>query len=68
MDSKYVSQKPNGVANCPICRGVILRDFRIDSEKCALSFTLRCPHCQGVSRVSIDNGHIAIAEAEKKTS
>lgn len=66
MDDKYVSKKPNGVANCPVCRGVILRDFKFISENCEVSFTLRCPHCQGTVSVKISEGRITIQEMDKK--
>jgi len=46
VSNKYVSKKGEGIANCPVCRGVLFRDLKIDKENCRISLMMRCPHCQ----------------------
>jgi hypothetical protein len=60
---KFIHDKPNGIAHCPYCRGVLLRDFK-KSENCTCvsSFAMRCPHCEETVRVQMDNGKIAVAQ------
>lgn len=62
---KYLSEKPNHIAHCPSCRGVVLRDAVIDSETCRVSFTMRCPHCQGDVMILVENGTVNVKETAK---
>lgn len=64
MNDKYVSKKPNGVAHCPICRGVLLRDFRGEKNSCSISFLTRCPHCQGSVKITIGGGEMSVQDAQ----
>lgn len=61
---KYLSEKPDHIAHCPSCRGVILRDAKIDSEKCRASFMMRCPHCQHDVAIVIDKGLVNVKELQ----
>lgn len=62
---KYLSEKPDHIAHCPSCRGVVLRDAVIDSEACRVSFTMRCPHCQEDVAICIENGVVNVKEPTK---
>lgn len=61
---KYVSRKDDKVlANCPFCRGVIFRDFKIDEDLHKWSFLMRCPHCRKDVPVAFADGGVAVGEA-----
>lgn len=51
---KYLSEKPNHIVHCSSCRGVILKNAKIDKEKCNAEFLMRCPHCQRAAEIFID--------------
>ncbi len=59
---KYVHEKPDHIAHCPSCRGVILRDAKIDAEQGRGSFMMRCPHCQHDVMIEIDKGLVGVKE------
>lgn len=64
---KYLSEKPDHIAHCPVCRGVILRDAVIDSNICKVKFTMRCPHCQKDVVIFIADGVINVKEPDRAT-
>lgn len=59
---RYVFEKPDHIAHCPACRGVVLRDVKIDEERGKGSFTMRCPHCQRDVMIEIDKGLVGVKE------
>lgn len=58
---KYLSEKPNHIAHCPSCRGVILRDAQFESGKA--SFIMRCPHCRHDIEVRVAGNTVTVKEA-----
>lgn len=64
---KYLSGKPDHIAHCPSCRGVILRDAVIASDECRVSFTMRCPHCQKDVMILVEDGAVSVKEFAKET-
>ena len=60
MNTPFVDQSADGIINCPICRGVLLKDFIGDKNVCLVSFTMRCPHCQGTHRISVGGGLLKV--------
>lgn len=65
---KFIHDKPNGIAHCPYCRGVLLRDFKKSQDcACVASFAMRCPHCGETVRVQIDKGKMTVAQMPGET-
>lgn len=59
--SKYVSRKDGRItANCPYCRGVLFRDFKIGEGLNKGSFLMRCPHCQKDVPIAFDDGNVVV--------
>lgn len=63
MDRKYVSRVDDGiVAHCPACRGVVLKNFKVDNHKDGLSFcsavrtARRASPLHGVSQMDLQCG------------
>ncbi len=64
MDGKFIHGDGDGIAHCPYCRGVLLRDFQSrESSGGDVSFKTRCPHCEEAVSVSIKNGKIIVGQA-----
>lgn len=65
---RYVNKKVDSIVNCPFCRGVILRDFKVDKTTGNTTFTMRCPHCQKNILLNIKkDGAIIIEQPENAT-
>jgi len=45
MENKYIN-KSKDIAHCPFCRGVLLKNFKVEEKEGVITFTTRCPHCQ----------------------
>lgn len=54
----------DGIGNCPFCRGVIFKDFKVHQETREASFLMRCPHCQKDIRVIVDEADIKVQKIE----
>lgn len=58
---KYINLKDE-LVHCPFCRGVILKDFKIDPDTKDISFVLRCPHCKNNIIIKIYKDKLVVEE------
>ena len=59
------NNKNDKVGNCPFCRGVIFKDFKVNKEKGETSFLMRCPHCQKDIRVMVGESDIKVKKIDE---
>lgn len=65
--TKYVHKKGE-IIHCPLCRGVILRDFQCDDKNKETIFVIRCPHCSCDVHVEVQaSGEIFIEKKPEHT-
>jgi len=64
-DKKYINTF-NNLAHCPFCRGVILKDLKVDLEAQKTSFLVRCPHCKKDISVTLQGHDLQIGEKKEE--
>ncbi len=64
-NQRYVNRKDGAItANCPFCRGVIFRDFKLGNRSNSWSFLMRCPHCQRDVPVMFEDGVVTVGDGD----
>lgn len=63
MSDKYISQEPDGIAHCPFCRGIVIKNFIPKDMKGDAEFTIRCPHCQKNMSINLKDGKIIVKDS-----